>query len=215
METSPFEAAKIHYAQQHDYRRREVIGEASEQIVAAIPTQSRVLDIGCGDGSLLEALANRKQCTVQGIDISPGAIALATERGVNALKGDVDRFDLDERIAEALFTEFDFVIFRKSIQYALRRNEIIPKLNTGSILVYIGNPDHFRRHPLLRKDRGPDSLPGSTREFFAWMRNLGFAGEVLHYSSHRQLRRFGKNRLTAVFERYLSMNVLFKFTKVA
>ena len=72
---------------------------------------SRVLDLGCGDGSLLAGLA--EQCGVHGygLEIDPIRISLCLERGVNVIEQDLDRGLGNFRDAS-----FDTVIMTQTLQ---------------------------------------------------------------------------------------------------
>ena len=56
-------------------------------VAACVPTGSRVLDVGCGDGQLLAALG-RKGCRAEGIDVVHEAVAYCKRRGLRARAGD-------------------------------------------------------------------------------------------------------------------------------
>lgn len=55
--------------------------KASIQIISLVPLESKVVDIGCGIGILLEKLKNEKRCAGFGIDISKEAIKAIREKG--------------------------------------------------------------------------------------------------------------------------------------
>ena len=59
-------------------------------LVAWTPRGSRVLDLGCGDGSLGARLIAEKACAVHGIEIDPAGVERALARGVQARVADVD-----------------------------------------------------------------------------------------------------------------------------
>ena len=52
---------------------------------------ARVLDLGCGDGTLLYELMNTRQVSGYGLEIDPYEIQLCVERGVNVIEQDLDR----------------------------------------------------------------------------------------------------------------------------
>ena len=76
---------------------------------------SRVLDLGCGDGELLEVLARDKQVTGYGLEIDPVRINACLERGV-----DVIEQDINEGLHNIRDDAFDLVIMTQALQ-ALKR----------------------------------------------------------------------------------------------
>lgn len=65
-------------------------------IVYEIPYGSKVLDVGCNDGALMELLKDKRDCEVYGIDLSETAIAKATEKGLQAIIGDAEKIPFDD-----------------------------------------------------------------------------------------------------------------------
>src|SRR5205814_8494887 len=57
-------------------------------LLDAIPNNAEILDLGCGSGALLAYLDRRGFSHARGVDISAEQIALAQQRGVNAVRGD-------------------------------------------------------------------------------------------------------------------------------
>jgi methionine biosynthesis protein MetW len=51
----------------------------------------RVLDLGCGDGSLLQFLADNRQTHGYGVDIDPANVLACVKRGVNVIQSDLER----------------------------------------------------------------------------------------------------------------------------
>jgi methionine biosynthesis protein MetW len=72
---------------------------------------SRVLDLACGDGTLLEYLQTRKNVTGYGIEIDPQHIVECLDKGVNVIQTDLDAglSDFDE-------DSFDYVVMTESLQ---------------------------------------------------------------------------------------------------
>ena len=57
-----------------------------ESIARLVPARSHVLDLGCGDGALLELLMRQHQCTGYGIEYDDANVLACVQRGVNVLQ---------------------------------------------------------------------------------------------------------------------------------
>ena len=89
---------------------------ADLQVVAdLVPPGSEVLDLGCGDGSLLQHLMQRRGCRGSGVEISDEGFHACLERGVPVLQGDIDQ-GLDD-VADG---HYDVVVLSQTL-HALRR----------------------------------------------------------------------------------------------
>ena len=84
-----------------------------------ISEHSRVLDLGCGDGSLLQYLAQTRGVRGCGVEISPQNIVACVRNGVNVIQD-----DLETGLAEIEDGSFDFVILSQTLQ-AMRHTEDI------------------------------------------------------------------------------------------
>jgi len=82
-----------------------------EIIADWIRPQSHVLDLGCGDGTLLAHLQDAKSCTGYGLAIEAANIARCISRGV-----DVIQTDLDRGLQEFRSAGFDYVVMTQSLQ---------------------------------------------------------------------------------------------------
>ena len=80
---------------------------------------SRVLDIGCGDGSLLALLRDRKGVDGRGIEISREGVNACLTKGLAVIQGDADT-DLADYPDDA----FDYVILSQTIQ-ATRQPRVV------------------------------------------------------------------------------------------
>ena len=61
-----------------------------EVIASLVPAGSRVLDLGCGDGALLELLQRERGCTGYGIEIDDANVLASTRRGVDVIQLNLD-----------------------------------------------------------------------------------------------------------------------------
>jgi methionine biosynthesis protein MetW len=99
-----------------------------EVVANLIPPQSRVLDVGSGDGSLLELLQDTKQVDGRGLELSQRGVNECVARGLSVIQGDADK-DLEFYPDKG----FDFVVLSQTLQAT--RN---PKLVLDELL-RIGN----------------------------------------------------------------------------
>lgn len=102
---------------------------------------SRVLDLGCGNGELLELLTQKKQITGQGIELSQEAVGKCIEKGVNVFQGDVDSGLKDYPDAS-----FDYVILDESLQEVKNIQYVLDEaLRVGKrVIVGFPNFNHVR-----------------------------------------------------------------------
>lgn len=84
-----------------------------------IPSNSRVLDLGCGEGELLAWLQQHKQASCYGVDFDVNNVVRCVHAGVNAIQG-----DLEAGLAEFEDQRFDHVVLSQTIQ-AMRHTEEI------------------------------------------------------------------------------------------
>ena len=88
-------------------------------IAAWIPQGASVLDLGCGDGSLLRYLRDTRKVRGYGIEISDTNIVACIRNGVNVIQG-----DLDSGLSGFETLSFDFVILSQTLQ-ATRHTEAL------------------------------------------------------------------------------------------
>ena len=82
------------------------------QIIAdMVEARSRVLDIGCGDGALLDYLGRAKGVDGRGIEIRQEGVNACVSQGLSVIHGDADE-DLDDYPTGA----FDYAILSRTLQ---------------------------------------------------------------------------------------------------
>ena len=118
-----------------------------------IKENSRVLDLGCGDGSLLETLTNKHQVRGYGLEIDPDSISQCIDRGVNVIEQ-----DLNEGLENFADASFDTVVMMQTLQ-ALRYPHLVldEMLRIGKqCIVTFPNFGHWRtRADLVFSGRKP------------------------------------------------------------
>ena len=92
-------------------------------IADLIDTNTRVLDVGCGDGTLMEFLKNNKRIDIRGIEISKNNVQQCIGKGLTVIEGDAEK-DLSQ------FPDgsFDFVILSQTLQAFLNPEKVISEL---------------------------------------------------------------------------------------
>ena len=94
--------------------------QATMQALAAlVPQGSRVLDLGCGDGAMLDYLQRTRGCSGYGVEIDDANVLACVRRGVNAIQ-----LNLDEGLAIFEDNSFDVVLQIDTLPH-LRNAEIM------------------------------------------------------------------------------------------
>lgn len=122
-------------------------------IAEMVAQDSRVLDVGCGDGALLQLLADTKQVDGRGIEVSRERVNACVARGLSVIQGDADR-DLDDYPDGA----FDYAILSLTIQATRHPKTVLEHLlRIGRrAIVSFPNFGHWRvRSQLLITGRMP------------------------------------------------------------
>jgi len=90
-----------------------------EALARLVPVGSRVLDLGCGDGAMLDHLQRTRACTGYGIEIDDANVLACVQRGVNVIQ-----LNLDEGLALFGDQSFDVVLQIDTLQH-LRNAQVM------------------------------------------------------------------------------------------
>ena len=90
-----------------------------QALARLVPEGSRVLDLGCGDGSMLDYLQRERGCSGYGIEIADANVLACVRRGVNVIQ-----LNLDEGLAMFGDASFDVVLQIDTLQH-LRNAEVM------------------------------------------------------------------------------------------
>jgi methionine biosynthesis protein MetW len=124
-------------------------------IAELVPHGARVLDLGCGDGAMLDYLQRERGCTGYGVEIDDANVLACVQRGVNVIQ-----LNLDEGLVMFDDTSFDVVLQIDTLQH-LRNAEVMLRetVRVGSIgIVAFPNFAHWPNRLSILQGRMPVTL---------------------------------------------------------
>lgn len=140
------------------------------QIAAWIPPGQRVLDLGCGDGALLNWLSQHHGCSGVGVEISDDKVLACIERGVQVIQANID-----SGLQMFARGQFDVVVLSQALQVTQETERVLREIGEiGSrCIVSIPNFGHWSHVLSLLKGH----MPVNKRLPYAWYNtpNLHFA----------------------------------------
>lgn len=92
-------------------------------IADMISENSRVLDVGCGDGALLDYLRREKGVDARGIELSPEGVKKSVAKGLSVIQGNAE-----DEISHFPDNSFDYVILSQTLQAMGRPDKILQEL---------------------------------------------------------------------------------------
>ena len=92
-------------------------------ISGLIEKNTRVLDVGCGDGILMEYLKYNKEIDIRGIEISKDNVQKCLSKGLTVIEGDAEK-----DLLQFPDSSFDFVILSQTLQAFLNPEIVIQEL---------------------------------------------------------------------------------------
>ncbi|MCL0091666.1 methionine biosynthesis protein MetW [Dehalococcoidales bacterium] len=173
-----------------------------------------MLDIGCGDGTLLEYLGKEKGIKGLGVEISQKAIELAKAKGVKVIKADItkDDFQLNET--------FNYIILADVLEHMPNAEEIILKLKghfTKYVIVNLPNSGFIIDRLRLLFGRFPKQWllhPSehlrfwTVNDFIFWCSQLGFQVEK-YFGMQIQFYEFFPQVFCKYYPKLFSRDVLY------
>lgn len=103
--------------------RRDGIRVDLQLVADMVPEGARVLDVGCGDGTLLHFLARTKNVDGRGVEISQRGVNACVAQGLSVIQGDADT-DLRNYPSQA----FDYIILSQTLQATRKPREVLEHL---------------------------------------------------------------------------------------
>ena len=116
---------------------KSTIKRFDHQVICDIVEQgSKVLDLGCGNGDLLQLLAERRGAKAQGVEVSNEAIHACVEKGLSVFHSDID-----SGLPYYPDQSFDYVILNQSLQEVKKVETVIAEALRIGRKVIIGFPN--------------------------------------------------------------------------
>ncbi|MCF7871049.1 MAG: methionine biosynthesis protein MetW [Candidatus Omnitrophica bacterium] len=169
-------------------------------IYQIIKPNSRVLDLGCGDGELLSFLVKEKKVKAQGIELNEAAIYKCVEKGLSVFHGNIET-----GLSGYPDNAFDYVILNQSMQEVKNPERVLEESLRIGKKVIVGFPNfaYFTaRVRIFFKGQVPitSSLP------YQW-----YSTPNLHFLSISDFDNFCKRKKIKVLSKYhLWKNYLIK-----
>ena len=177
---------------------------------------SSVLDLGCGNGELLNLLAAGKRAKTQGIEVREEAIYECVEKGLSVFHGDIEG-----GLGEYPDNSFDYVILNQSMQETKKIEFVLHESLRVGRKVIIGFPNfaHIRsRFDLFFKGEAPvtPSLP------YSWYEspNVHFLSikDFINYCKKKGIKilktyYLGENKIVRHFPNLLAPGAIFIISK--
>ncbi|QOY91963.1 methionine biosynthesis protein MetW [Paludibaculum fermentans] len=119
-----------------------MLGRTDYRLISElIPNGAKVLDLGCGDGALLEWLKVHKQVEARGVELKRELVQRAIARGVTVYQG-----NLEESLKDYPDKAFDYVILSQTLQETLQPLMVLQEmLRIGKhAIVAFPNFGHWR-----------------------------------------------------------------------
>ena len=137
--------------------------EISKIITDWVPARSKVIDFGCGDGSLLKDLINTKNICGYGVEIDHQMIDKCIEKGISVIEKDIDK-----GIQDFELSNFDIAIMASSIQCLKNPNIAMRRMLrlSNKCIVTLPNFGYWKCRLALLAGKMPvtPSLPSSWYE---------------------------------------------------
>ncbi len=185
-------------------------------IYSIVEPNSRVLDLGCGEGDLLYPLVRDKQVRAQGIELDDKAIQECVKKGLSVFHDDIEH-----SLQEYPDYSFDYVILNQSMQEVKNVDFVIHEALRigGKVIVGFPNFAYIKsRLMLFFQGRSPitESLP------YLWFDtpNVRFLSitDFRDYCAEKNIRiveayYLGEKETVHLWPNLLAMNAIFILTK--
>lgn len=135
-----YDAFSERYDRNRDRGYHKLIDDQAAALVRRVGTDRDVLEVGCGTGLVLARVAAFAR-TAQGIDLSPGMLERARERGLDVREGSATALPFPDNSFDVAYS---FKVLSHVPQLSLALSEMVRVIRPGGHLVF----DIYNRHSL-------------------------------------------------------------------
>ena len=185
--------------------------EEYKYVIELIKPNSKVIDLGCGSGSLMKRLIEEKNVDVQGIDVSETAVEICRKKGLKAERGEIDK------LLNISDNSFDYSICNVTMQMVMYPEVLLKEMKRISKYQVVSFPNfafYKNRLDLLLNGRMPKPmLPDhswyntghihqfSVKDFFELVNSVGGLKilERKDMKSHNPIKRFLTKNIPNLF----------------
>jgi methionine biosynthesis protein MetW len=184
-------------------------------IYSIIEPDSRVLDLGCGEGDLLYPLVRDKHIRAQGIELNDKAIQECVKKGLSVFQDDIEN-----SLREYPDHSFDYVIMNQSMQEVRKVDLVIQEAMRIGNKVIVGFPNFaYIKSRLMLFFRGKSPITGSLPYLWFDTPNVRFLSitDFKNFCEEKNIRiveahYLGEKEIVHLCPNLLALNAIFVLT---
>ena len=154
-----------------------------QSVLKIISEGARVLDLGCGDGSLLQLLKEEKNIHPFAVEISESGVSKCIEKGLFCYQADID-----EGLSDYKDGSFDYVILNQTLQSVKKPSFVIDEIVRIGEVAIISFPN-FAHYPVRIDFSFSGAMPKSKSLPYEW-----YDTPNIHMLTIKDFREFCKKR---------------------
>lgn len=184
-------------------------------IYSIIESDSRVLDLGCGEGELLYPLVRDKHIRAQGIELNDKAIQECVKKGLSVFQDDIE-----SSLREYPDNSFDYVILNQSMQEVKKVDCVIQEALRIGNKVVVGFPNFaYIKSRLMLFFKGKSPITGSLPYLWFDTPNVRFLSitDFKNFCASKNIQivethYIGKKAIVRHFPNLFALNAIFVLT---